>query len=226
MWFWLPALVAKKITVISNFSKKELSEIVPFAKNKIIVIPNPVNSAISYTPKDFNGDRPIILHLGTKDNKNLERTILALEGINCTLDIIGELTTSQMQLLKKHDINFMNSYHLPFSKIIEHYQNADIVCFASLYEGFGMPIIEAQKVGRVLLTSKIEPLINVAGKGAHFVNPHRVDDIRNGIKKIITDPNYRKRLIKSGLDNVKRFDIENITKQYLEVYEEIISNKP
>lgn len=104
-WFWLPALIIKKITVISDFSKQELSRLIPFAKNKIVVIHNPVNSALQYRPKSFNVSNPLVLHIGTKSNKNLERTIEALDGIKCRFLVIGELSLKQVELLEKHKID-------------------------------------------------------------------------------------------------------------------------
>ena len=92
IWYYLPCLLVKKITVISEFSRQELIKLVPYSKNKIQVISNPVNSDLAYRSKNFNKVNPLILHIGTKSNKNLERTIQALEGIKCRFLIIGELT--------------------------------------------------------------------------------------------------------------------------------------
>ena len=154
-WFWLPALMVRKITVISNFSKDQVMGLIPFAEKKIRVIYNPVSSLLNYSPKNFNKRNPLILHLGTKANKNLERTIKALNGLKCRLLIIGELTEQQVQLLKQNKINFRNKKFIPFSEIKAAYEECDMVSFVSLYEGFGMPVIEAQAVGRPVLSSNV-----------------------------------------------------------------------
>ena len=65
-WFWLPALMVRKITVISSFSKDQVTGLIPFAEHKIRVIYNPVSSLLEYSPKSFNKTNPLILHLGTK----------------------------------------------------------------------------------------------------------------------------------------------------------------
>src|SRR5690606_4335206 len=84
-WFWIPALFVKRITVISEFTKRELSTLIPFAKHKIRVIHNPIAPEIKENQKIFDLERPLILLIGTKPNKNLERTLAALKDIPCSL---------------------------------------------------------------------------------------------------------------------------------------------
>ena len=91
--FWLPALIVKRITVISEFTRIELSKLIPFAKNKIIVIHNAFNPTMEFVKKTKN-KRPVILHMGTKPNKNLERVVEALKGIDCSLIIVGKMSKS------------------------------------------------------------------------------------------------------------------------------------
>ncbi len=222
-WFWIPAIVAKKITVISEFSKSELEKVIPFAKKKISVIHNPVKEEIKYTPKSFCKEKPIILHLGTKSNKNLERTILAVKNIKCTLFIIGKLTDTQLKLLEKYNVDYINKFNIPFEEIIEAYKLCDLVSFMSTYEGFGMPIVEAQATGRPVITSNCCSMPEVAGDSALIVNPYSVEEIKTGIEKIISDDYFRNNLIKKGLTNVNRFKVKDIANQYLDLYKEIES---
>jgi glycosyltransferase involved in cell wall biosynthesis len=104
------------------------------------------------------------------------------------------------------------------------YENCDIVSFVSLYEGFGMPIMEANAIGRVVITGNITAMPEVAKNAALMVNPLDTEAIKNGILKLINDDNYRNQLIENGFKNVKRFDVKMITKQYLELYEEVYDN--
>jgi glycosyltransferase involved in cell wall biosynthesis len=227
-WFWLPALLVKRITTISEKSKNELERIIPFAKNKIVVIPNPYNPKLLERDPHMdeelitNTSKPIILHLGTKTNKNLERTIEALEGLPYKLYIIGQLTESQADLLAKYHIDFRAYFNLPYSEVATLYHQCAAVCFASLYEGFGMPIIEAQLVGKPVITSNLEPMPWVAGKdGACIVDPYSISSIRNGIVKVIEDREYHDQLVENGLRNIQRFDPVKIAQMYEKVYLEV-----
>jgi glycosyltransferase involved in cell wall biosynthesis len=218
VWYWLPALFVKRISVISEFSKKELIKIIPFAKHKIHVVYNPVKKELQYTPKVFNSKKPVILHIGTKPNKNLENTIKALEKLSCTLHIIGKLSQDQIVLLEKCNIDYKNECFIPYHQIIKAYEDCDLLSFASTYEGFGMPIIEAQAIGRPVLTSNIGAMQEVAHNSACSVNPFNVEAIRNGIQHIIENEAYRDDLIQKGLKNTERFQLEKITSSYLALY--------
>ena len=217
-WFWLPALFTKKITVISAFTKKELSAIIPAFKHKISVVPNPVHPKLKAVAKEFN-QVPTILLMGTKPNKNLERSLLALKDIPCKVLVVGPLSEVQQALIDSLDISYTHKSFLSFEKIITCYTQADIVCFPSLYEGFGMPIIEAQATGRVVLSSNIGAMKEIAGNGAHLVDPYSIAGIREGILKIIKDPLYRERLITDGYTNAAKYSLEKTVGSYLKLYE-------
>ncbi len=77
-----------------------------------------------------------------------------------------------------------------------------------------MPIVEANKVGRVVITADCTSMPWVAGDAAHLVDPLDVEDMKKGYKKIIEDIEYRYKLIKNGFKNAMRFDRVNITDEY------------
>lgn len=220
-WFWLPAAFVRHITVISEFTKGELAAIIPFAKHKIRVIPNPVSAVFTPAPYVFNNQCPQLLCMGTKPNKNLERVVEAVRGLDCSLHIIGALSHQQLALLKRCNINYNNSLGLGQEALVQAYQNCDMLCFPSTYEGFGMPIIEAQATGRPVLTSHIGAMKEVAGDGACLVDPFDTDAIRAGIERIIGDDIYRAQLIAKGFENVKRFTLQRIASQYMDLYNEM-----
>ena len=230
LWFWIPSLIVKKFTVISEFSRQELIKILPWAKNKIVVIHNPVNSLILKQANHLiksspSGNNFKILHLGTKENKNLFRTIEAVSGLPIELQIIGELSSIEIEKLNKHQIKYSYTFNLPFNDVIEKYNNCDIVCFASTYEGFGMPIIEAQALGKPVVTSNVASMPEVAGDSAVLVDPYSVESIRKGIISLIDNKEFREDRIRAGYKNIERFKIECIAKQYLDVYREVFNAK-
>lgn len=223
-WFYIPAFIVSKITVISEFSKNELVKVIPFAKKKIRVIHNPYSTALECTVKPFNVGKPKILHIGTGKNKNLIRVCQALCNINCQLIIVGKLNDLQLSALSVNNIDYINKFNLSFDEIKRLYAECDVVSFPSLYEGFGMPIIEGQAVGRVVLTSNIQPMIEVAGDGACLVNPLSVNSITEGFKKIIENKDYRESLISQGIKNIDRFRPERIANEYLDIYRQILTH--
>ncbi|WP_178983483.1 glycosyltransferase family 4 protein [Winogradskyella helgolandensis] len=217
-WFWLPALFVKRIIVISEFTKKELTAIIPFAKRKIQVVYNPVNELYTRSDYTFNNERPTVLCVGTKSNKNLERIFDAVTGLKCQLHIIGQLTANQKVQLDRLMIPYSNGVQLSQQEIIDAYAQCDLLCFPSTYEGFGMPIIEAQSTGRPVVTSNFGAMLEVAANSACLVDPYSVTSIRNGIERIILDVNYRNSLINKGYSNIQRFQLKTIAKQYVEIY--------
>lgn len=222
-WFWLPALFVKRITVISQFTKMELRRIIPFAKNKIRVVHNPVNTNFKETPYQFNTVKPQILFVGTKSNKNLERSFEAIKDISCKAMIIGSLTDVQIALLKEFNIDYDSKHDLTFEEIVDSYKNCDLVCFASTYEGFGMPIIEAQATGRPVITSDFGAMKEVSNGSAMEVNPYDIESIKQGVFKICHDVIFRRQLITNGLENVRLFKSDYVAKQYVDLYKEILS---
>jgi glycosyltransferase involved in cell wall biosynthesis len=222
LWYKWPIRKADVITAISEKSKAEIVRYTGCSPEKIKVIPNCVNPVYRYDPQPFGIECPRILHIGVAPHKNLNRVIEALQGIRCVLEIIGQLNHEQRAMLDTSGIRYENRANLSLGELAERYRVSDMVVFASLYEGFGMPIIEAQATGRPVVTSNIEPMPWVAGeKGACFVNPADEESIRNGILKVIHDVDFREQLIRQGQKNVQRFSVERIARKYNEVYDSL-----
>lgn len=221
LFYIIPLKRAAQITFISEFAYNQINEVIELDKNKVHIIPNPVDSAFKYSVKEFNVDKPVILHIGTFERKNLNRTIEALRGISCHLRIIGKLDNKTIDLLNTNHIEYSNSFDLSHDEIVEEYKKADIINFPSLFEGFGMPIIEGQATGRVVITSNISPMKEVAGKGAVLVNPYSIKEIREAYQTVIENKNKREQLIKEGIKNVENYKVENISKRYSELYKMI-----
>jgi len=221
LWLWIPSLTVKRITVVSEFTRQDLLLYIPWASSKVMVIPNPIGEAFRFHPKDFEKECPVILHIGTNEHKNLLRTISSIVGIKCKLVVVGVLNPSQKDHLEISGIHYENRYDLTNDEIAALYREADIISFISLFEGFGMPIIEANKTGRVVITSKCGSIPEVAGNAAHYVDPLNLEEIREGFLRVIEDDVYRQELIDNGLINVKRFDAEQIVNQYIELYKQL-----
>ncbi len=220
-WLELPVKNSEIVTAISTATKQDIIHYTGCPPEKIKIVPIVIKSSFSYTPKVFRKDYPTILHVGISPNKNLERHAEAIYGLPCQLHLIGKLSDEQIALLKKLNIDYKISFNISEQELQKAYEEADILLFCSTIEGFGMPILEAQTVGRVVITSTISSMPEVAGEGACFANPLNTTEIRSAIDKVIADDKYRNKLIESGLENVKRFNPENVALLYSDLYTKI-----
>lgn len=221
-WIFLPVKLASRTVCITEATKKKILKYVK--SRKILVITHHVVAkGFVYTPYVFNVKNPTILQIGATYQKNLETTILALRGIKCQLRVIKKMSEKQHTLAKACRLNYSNAYNLTDEQIIEEYVKADIVVFPSLYEGFGMPIIEAQAIGRPVITSDLDPMNWVAGENALLLrDPKNVSELSCAIKYLIVDKKGRENIIREGLKNVKRFSINKVMADYITLYNEII----
>jgi glycosyltransferase involved in cell wall biosynthesis len=218
-WFSLPAKKVGLITVNSNATKKDVLSYINYPEQNIKVIYLFVNEKFTYQPKVFNKTKPNILQVGTAHNKNIDRIIEAIKNINCTYTIVGKLPLEIINKLDKYNIAYKNyDKELLQDEIVALYNQCDILSFASTLEGFGIPIVEANVVGRAVITSNVYSMPEVANDAACIVNPFDVEDIRQGFLKIIDNDSYRDTLIKNGIENAKRFDKTTIVNQYYTLY--------
>lgn len=223
LYFRLPLRRCRAVTVISDATQQRLLQLFPFTASKTRVIPDCIPAAFVSRPKPFDEKHPRILQIGTKPNKNLERLGRALRGVPCVLHVIGQLNDSQRRLLAELNIHYENNAALSDSEVVRAYEQADIVAYVSLAEGFGMPVLEAQAVGRPLITSALSPMKEIAGEYACVIDPYNVAEIRSGILRLIQDPEYRETVIEKGLTNVERFSRKAVARQYAELYEEVLA---
>jgi glycosyltransferase involved in cell wall biosynthesis len=225
LWYWLPQKRSALIVAISESTKMELLKHSCCDPNKIRVVYDCVSPSFRPVPYSFNVAKPVILQVGTTQNKNLIRIAQALEGIPCRLNIIGLLTRPQMEALRYYSVDYSNHSDLSDDEMVRSYIDCDMVIFASTYEGFGLPIVEANATGRPIVTSNVLSMPEVAGDAACLVNPFDVQSIREGILRVIQNADYREQIIQNGFENVKRFQPDAITAQYVSLYEELASRR-
>ena len=222
-WIYLklPVSRAKYITTISERSKKEIVLYGKCNQDKIIVIPNPVDSNIRFEIKKFNQTEPRFLFIGLKANKNFDRTIQAISGIKIHLRIIGNLNATQKALLQMHKINYSSDSSISDEQLIQEYIGCDAILFPSIYEGFGLPVIEGFKAGRPVITSNLEPMKGISLGAALLVDPFSVASIREAVIKLVNNEQLRDELVERGFDVVKQYEVETIAQQYINLWSKI-----
>ncbi len=221
-WFDMPVAKSAQITANSTATKNDIHEQTGCAKEKISVVYICVGEHFQPESKNFNAENPRILHIGTAPNKNLERLIPALNNIPCTLVIVGKISDATKQLLQENNIKAeCIERRLTDQEILEQYQQCDILSLVSTLEGFGMPIVEANAVGRVAITSNTTSMPEIANDAAVLVDPFDIANIQEGFLKIIQNPSLREDLINNGLKNHLRFQPKQLAEQYAQIYQKI-----
>lgn len=225
-WIWLiwPIQIARMVTSVSMETYNSIRQNLGILKH-IDVIENCYSSIFKPALKKTIKESPTILQVGTKTYKNVPRLIEAIHGLRCRLILVGYLNSEIKNKLLKYNIDYENYEGLSHEELYQKYIDSDLVSFVSINgEGFGIPIIEAQAVGRPLITSLLAPMCDVAGDGACLVDPFDVSKIREGILKIINNDSYRDLLINNGFKNVARFSPENTSNKYKLIYEKLLSS--
>lgn len=221
LWYWLPVKCSCKVVTISECTRAALLKSVRCSPAKVQVIHCPVSSEFQPKPSQWNAACPRILHIGTTPNKNIDRVAEALSRIQCCLVVVGPMTPAQVAVLIQHGIKYENPVGLSRAALVEEYAKSDLLLFVSTYEGFGLPIVEANAVGRPVVTSNLSSMPEVAGAAACLVDPYRVEEIRAGVLKVMGDVEYREQLIAAGHVNAKRFRAESVAAQYAALYREV-----
>ncbi|MBV9215701.1 MAG: glycosyltransferase family 4 protein [Acidobacteria bacterium] len=223
LFFGIPAKRARWITAVSYATRKELERHYDDLKGKIRIIPNPLIEGFVPAAEDRpSRDGVTVLQVGTAPNKNLPRLIEAMQGTGAHLRVIGYLSGEIRELLEENQVDFTNTERLSDEHVVAEYQKAATVTVCSTYEGFGLPIIEAQAVGTPVVASNISPMTEVAGDGAIFVKPNDPGSIREGILSVLNDEQTRRSVVERGFENVVRFRAANIAEQYAHLYREVI----
>lgn len=225
-WYWLPEKCSGTIVVISEATKQQFLKHVCCDPKKVVVLHNPVSHLFVPVPKAVFPERPTLLVVGTSEHKNIPRMVEAARGLPVRWVVVGHISPAQRHVLEQSSAEYVNLVNLGQSELVEQYVNSDVVMFASTYEGFGLPIVEAQAVGRPVLTSNVWSMPEVAGDGACIVDPFDVSSIRSGLQRIIEDPEYRKGLVEAGFANVVRFQVQNVASRYAELYRRIARGAP
>lgn len=218
---------ATKIIAVSNHTKVDLIKRVGVDPEKIQVIYEGFDKTL-FKPSTNDQPKNYFLFVGTvQPRKNLERLIQAFSRQSSVVSLIiagskGWLSDEIYELPKKLGIEDRVKFlgYVPDKDLPALYSGAIAFTFPSLFEGFGLPILEAQACGCPVLTSNVSSMPEIAGKKAIYVDPYDVDDIVKGMNRLQAI-GYRQQLIKAGFENVSRFSWEKCAVETLEVLEKV-----
>jgi glycosyltransferase involved in cell wall biosynthesis len=218
---------ANRIVAISNSTKKDLNKIVGIDKEKITVAYPGLNKSkfspqsqekIEKIKKKYRLDN-YILGLGTQEpRKNFVQVIKAFNNLgknNRQLAIVGKYGWGEKINNKNKKIRILG--YVPDQDLAPLYSGAQVFVYPSLYEGFGMPIVEAQACGCPVITSNISSMPEAAGEGAILADPKNNQEIVQALEKIINNRSFRNNLIKKGKKNANQFSWEKTAQKILRV---------
>ena len=183
---------------------------------------------------------PYLLYAGTiRAQKNIPRLVEAFAVLrddlathpvykNLRLVIIGdelskypEVRRAVIQSKMEHLVRFLG--FVPIETLRAFYKSAAAFVFPSLYEGFGLPPLEAMACGAPVVTSNSSSLPEVVGEAAMIVNPENVFDIARGIREVLLDEGLRRRCVQQGLQQLKRFSWKQTAEQVIETYHQVVA---
>lgn len=236
---------ADKIIVVSNSTKNDLINYLGIKEEKVRVIYNGVKDIFNpiydmariQKVKDIYGiDGEYILFVGViEPKKNLQRLILAFKcllersefkGIKLVISgKKGWFYKEIFAIIKKYDLSkhIVCTGYIPQEDLPVLYSGASIFVFPSIYEGFGLPVLEALRCGVPVICSKRASLPEIVGDGGYLIDPMDTDSIYYGIKKILEDSSFKDSLIKKGLTQASLFSWKYTALQTLEVYRSFCS---
>ncbi len=199
-------------------------------------------SNIKSTREKYKIPENYVLYVGdVNPNKNVLRLIESFERIHnrdksLHLVLVGRAfgqTSNEAKAIKKRiiDLNLQDRVSMkpnvpldPSDDIISIYSGAKAYIHPSLYEGFGLPILEAFSVGVPVVAGNSSSVPEIASDAAILVNPESVKDIANGLMKILTmNEVQREKMITKGLNQAKKFSWEKTAKQTIQVYEKVLA---
>lgn len=200
-----------KVIAVSESTKKDLLEVSNIPDEKVVVIYEGV--AQNFKPaseKDKSEFR--------KKYKLPGKFVLAIGGIGERKNLarIKEAAKDFNLVVSLKDIT------VPDEELPLLYSSAQVLVYATLYEGFGLPILEAMACGTPVLTSNISSMPEVAGNAAILVDPKNVDKIHENIMQVSEDNDLRKELIEKGLKRVKEFTWENAAQKTVNLYKGVV----
>jgi len=242
---------AARVLAVSQFTKCEIEKILAIPDARVEVVYNAIDERFLHghaseadrqlIAQRYQVNYPFLLYAGAiRPHKNVVRIIEAFSALKTELQkenvipdlkliIIGDDLSGHPDLRRtvvrsgvQNDVRFLG--FVPIEVLRIFYDVAKLFVFPSLYEGFGLPPLEAMAHGTPVVTSNTSSLPEVAGNASLLVNPENVFEIQRAMQKALLDPVLRQRMKQRGYEQAKRFSWTSSVERILEIYREIAHN--
>jgi glycosyltransferase involved in cell wall biosynthesis len=235
---WTAARRSDRILTVSEASKRDILQLFNVPPEKVVVVYNAIDERFGVTPsrervaevrERYQLDHKFVLYVGNiKPHKNLVRLIEAFSQLRRTRDdlkllIIGD-EISKLPALRRAVHSHKLHKHVRFLGYLNDdtlgvlYRLASVFVFPSLYEGFGLPPLEAMASGTPVVTSNVSSLPEVTGDAAILIDPYEVDSIADGMRRVLDDQALAAQLRERGLRRAREFSWTRSVERTLEVY--------
>jgi glycosyltransferase involved in cell wall biosynthesis len=240
---WVATHRASRVMTVSETSKRDILRYFHVPDTKIDVIYNAIDERLLEPPSEteiaqvrerYQLNAPFVLYAGNiKPHKNLERLIEAFNTLrrgaleNVKLLIIGDEISKYATLrraVQRHKLH----KHVRFFGFVSDktlaslYHLASVFVFPSLYEGFGLPPLEAMAAGTPVITSNVSSLPEVVGDAALLIDPYEPDEIAAAMRRVLTEPGLREEMRARGLARVNQFSWDRSIHRVREIYDEVL----
>ncbi|MCT4204177.1 glycosyltransferase family 4 protein [Elizabethkingia anophelis] len=226
------------IIAISEQTKKDIMEYFKTPESKIKVIYQTCHEAFkqSFSKEEltavkikFKLPERFILNVGTvEERKNLFSVVKAIKGTNIPLVVVGRETKYSQRIRRfiaqnemEGQVYFLTNVNM--TELAQIYQLADVFIYPSLYEGFGIPVIEALFSKTPVITSNVSCLPEAGGPDSLYVNPTNTEDIKSKVLHLWENPDEGKRRAENSFQFVQKFNEKEIAEEVMNVYKELIT---
>lgn len=229
------ALNADLIIAISEQTKKDIIHYLKVPERKIVVVYQGCHQSfkefifpefLENTKQKFNLPNKFLLNVGTiEERKNLLNAVKALKDTKIPLVVVGKKTNYFKKIekeIQKSGVEVQFLEGVSMQELAAIYRLSTVFIYPSLFEGFGIPIIEALFSGTPVITSNLSCLPEAGGENSLYVNPKNIADIQAKILFLWNNESERKRRVEKGFVFVEKFNDENIARNLMKVYQEIL----
>jgi glycosyltransferase involved in cell wall biosynthesis len=215
---------AQRVLTISEFSRQRILSWTSISPDKVVNIGCGVSD--DFTPNGCTwkpGYQYVFVAGNRKPHKNEERSIRAFASIRLSkgihLVLNGSPSKELLRLITELDLGSRVHFlgWVSTEELAEVYRGAICLLFPSLYEGFGLPVVEAMSCGTPVITSNVASIPEVAGDAAILVNPLKEEEIRCALERLIGDADLRTELRKKGIDRASKYNWTDVASKVSEV---------